>query len=351
MRIAQVAPLFERVPPVRYGGTERIVSYLTEDLVAQGHEVTLFASGDSVTRARLLAPLERSIRPQATDHSWMAYHTVQMGQVAERADEFDIIHFHNGCLHFPLRHGRIGADVTTMHGRMDLPELPPLLRYFHDRPLVAISDSQKNLLPAANWCGRVHHGLPSDLYPFHAEHDDYFVFIGRVSPEKRLDRAIEIAIRCGMRLYVGAKVDSADEAYFKERIEPLLRHPLIEFVGEVDEREKGRLLASATALLFPIDWPEPFGLVMIEAMSCGTPVIAYRHGSVPEVIQNGVSGYVVGDQEQAVRAAQAVRLLDRRRCRAAFEQRFTVKHMAQGYLQLYRRLVDQSRPSLGRRAG
>ncbi|MDO8300662.1 glycosyltransferase family 4 protein [Lacisediminimonas sp.] len=340
MKIAQVSPLFERVPPIGYGGTERIISYLTEELVAQGHEVTLFASGDSLTRARLVAAVDCSMRPQAGDNAWLAYHTIQMDMVAEQAASFDVIHFHNGYLHFPMANAWSTPHVTTLHGRLDLPELQPVFRRFERCPLVAISDSQQRSLPQAGWCGRVHHGLPADLYSFQPKHGNYFVFIGRISPEKRLDRAIEIAQRCGMRLYIGAKVDSVDVPYFNEVIKPLLRDPLVEFVGEVGEREKRELLEHATALLFPIDWPEPFGLVMIEAFCCGTPVIAYRQGSVPEVMEDGVTGFVVTDQEQAVRAAQAVASLDRKRCREVFEQRFTATRMAQNYLQVYRRLME-----------
>ncbi|HYD81882.1 MAG TPA: glycosyltransferase family 4 protein [Paucimonas sp.] len=341
MKIAQVAPLFESVPPKGYGGTERVVSYLTEELVRQGHEVTLFASGDSVTRARLIPAVEHSIRPQIGDQSWLAYHTIQMDLVARMAAEFDVIHFHTDYLHFPLAESLRIPHVTTMHGRLDLPEQVPVFRRFTNCPLVSISDNQRQPLPNANWYATVHHGLPPDLYSCRAKAGGYFVFIGRVSREKRLDRAIDIAERCGTRLYIAAKVDKADEPFFNECIKPLLGLPMVEFIGEVGEREKRELLEGASALLFPIDWPEPFGLVMIEAFCCGTPVVAYRCGSVPEVMEDGVTGFVVDDQEQAVRAAQAVMTFDRRRCREAFERRFTSAHMAQAYLRVYRNVIER----------
>ncbi|MBI1891841.1 MAG: glycosyltransferase family 4 protein [Burkholderiales bacterium] len=340
MKIAQVSPLFERVPPRAYGGTERVISYLTEELVRQGHEVTLFASGDSITQAKLISSTEKSMRPQAGDNSWMAYHIIQMEQLAELANQFDVIHFHTDYLHFPLARRLATPHVTTLHGRLDLPELLPLYRHFPTNPLVSISDSQRKPLNFANWQGTVHHGLPPNLYSFAREHGEYFLFIGRVSPEKRIDRAIEIAQKCGMRLYIGAKVDCADEAYFIESIKPLLKFPGIEFIGEIGESEKRELLEHATALLFPIDWPEPFGLVMIEALCCGTPVIAYRNGSVPEILEDGVNGFVVTNQEEAVSAGQRIQMIDRKNCRASFEKRFTAERMAQAYLEIYRKVID-----------
>jgi glycosyltransferase involved in cell wall biosynthesis len=271
----------------------------------------------------------------------MAYHTIQMDQVAQMASEFDVVHFHTDYLHFPLAMALGVPHVTTMHGRLDLPELSPVFHRFHDCPLVSISDSQRAPLPDANWYGTVHHGLPVDLFNGTTDPGGYFVFIGRISREKRLDRAIDIAERCGTRLYIGAKIDKADEPYFNESIKPLLNLPMVEYIGEVNQRQKRELLEHATALLFPIDWPEPFGLVMIEAFSCGTPVIAYRRGSVPEVMEDGVTGFVVTNQDEAVRAAQAVATLDRVRCRESFERRFTAEHMAHAYLRIYQTVIAE----------
>ncbi|HTN67816.1 MAG TPA: glycosyltransferase family 4 protein [Burkholderiaceae bacterium] len=335
MKIAQVAPLFERVPPKAYGGTERVISYLTEELVRQGHEVTLFASGDAITSAALVPAIEHSLRPNPGRPAWLAYHAIQMDQVAELAPKFDIVHFHTDYLHFPLTRELGAAHLTTMHGRLDLPELVPLFQRFHQVPLVSISNSQRLPVPGANWLATVYHGLPPTLYSYAPQRGDYFAFIGRISPEKRIDRAIEIAQRCHIRLLIGAKIDQADEAYFNQRIKPKLRSPLIEYIGEIDEHEKRQLLEHARALLFPIDWPEPFGLVMIEALCCGTPVIAYRHGSVPEIIEDGVTGFIVANQSEAIHAAQHIDSIDRKACRTAFERRFTARHMAQGYLQVY----------------
>lgn len=340
MKIAQVAPLFESVPPKAYGGTERVVSYLTEELVRQGHDVTLFASGDSVTRAALVAAVAESVRPGGVNHSWLAYHVIQMDLVARMAAEFDVVHFHTDYLHFPILHRLSVPHVTTLHGRLDLPELVPLYKHFAGTPFISISENQRSPVPWANWHRTVHHGLPPDLYPFEAEPGDYFVFIGRISREKRVDRAIEIAKQCDTPIYIGAKIDEADKAYFNECIKPLLRHPLVQFVGEVGEKEKRELLGHARALLFPIDWPEPFGLVMIEAFSCGTPVIAYPHGSVPEIMEDGVTGFVVSNQEEAVRAARNIGSIDRKGCRDAFERRFTVARMAENYLRAYQHILS-----------
>jgi glycosyltransferase involved in cell wall biosynthesis len=339
MKIAQVSPLFERVPPKAYGGTERIISYLTEELIRLGHDVTLFASGDSITGARLVPAINESFRLDAMQRTWLAYHTIQMDQVSELAHTFDVIHFHTDYLHFPIARKFSTPHITTLHGRLDLPELVSLYRHFSDVPLISISDSQRIPLPWANWCETVYHGLPPDLYSFQSEPDDYFVYIGRISLEKRVDRAIDIARQCGLPLYIAAKIDKADETYFNECIEPLLHDPLVKYIGEVGEPEKRDLLEHARALLFPIDWPEPFGLVMIEAFACGTPVIAYRHGSIPEIMEDGVTGFVVTNQEDAVRAAQSIESIDRKRCRQVFERRFTVAHMAENYLSIYRRLL------------
>jgi glycosyltransferase involved in cell wall biosynthesis len=339
MKIAQVSPLFERVPPRHYGGTERVVSYLTEELVRQGHEVTLFASGDSRTAAHLVAPIPVSVRADAKRPSWLAHHCIELDMVAARARDFDVIHFHTDYLHFPLAGMLSVPHVTTLHGRLDLPELDPLFRHFHELPVVSISDSQRTPQPAANWRATVHHGLPGDLYDFSAEAGSYFLFIGRFSPEKRVDRAIEIAERCNTPIYVAAKVDEADTAYFDNHVKPLLQSPLVRYIGEIDEPKKRELLAAATALLCPIDWPEPFGLVMIEALSCGTPVVAYAHGAVPEILEHGVTGFIVHDQDEAVQAAKNIHAIDRKRCREAFEHRFTAESMAKSYLEVYRALL------------
>ena len=341
MKIAQVSPLFESVPPRGYGGTERVVSYLTEELVRQGHEVTLFASGDSETSARLVSAVSESVRDSALDHSWMAYHLIQMDLVAEMSDEFDIIHFHTDFLQFPTLRNFSTPHVTTLHGRLDLPYLVPLYRHFHKEPLISISHGQRVPLPWANWLATVHHGLPAGLHSFEPDPGDYFLFVGRISPEKRVDRAIEIAVRCNRPIYIAAKLNKTEETYFKECIKPLLRHPLVTYVGEVGGKEKRELLENASALLFPIDWPEPFGLVMIESFSCGTPVIAYGHGSVPEIVEDGVTGFIVSNQEEAVRAALRIDSISRKDCRAAFERRFTAPHMAAGYLEAYRRLLPE----------
>ncbi len=339
MRIAQVAPLYESVPPKYYGGTERIVSYLTEELVRMGHEVTLFASGDSETSARLVACCRRSLRMDQRCVDQMAHHVLMMERVLRRADEFDVVHFHIDYLHFPVSRHRGLAHVTTLHGRLDIPDLVPLYREFREMPVVSISNAQREPLFFANWQATVYHGLPSDMYRFRAEPGKYFAFVGRISPEKRVDRAIEIARRVGIPLKIAAKVDRVDRDYFETAVEPLLRDPLVEFVGEIGDGEKDEFLGDAYALLFPIDWPEPFGLVMIEAMACGTPVIAYRHGSVPEVMEEGRTGFIVESLEEAVAAARRVPELSRARCRAVFDERFTSARMAGDYLQVYDDLV------------
>jgi len=341
MKIAQVAPLFESVPPKAYGGTERVVAYLTDALVALGHEVTLFASGDSATKARLVPVVERGLRLDGRQADWLAWHTMLLDRVFTAADRFDAIHFHVDFLHFPLvRHCRTPC-VTTLHGRLDLPELTPLYRHFDEQPLVSISDSQRKPVPWANWRATVHHGLPEPLLAFTPEPgpNSYFAFLGRISPEKRVDRAIEIAIACGAPLRIAAKVDAVDRAYFEAQIKPLLDHPLIEFIGEIDEEHKSAFLGQARALLFPIDWPEPFGIVMIEAFACGTPVVAYAGGSVEEVMEHGVSGFIVNNQKEAIAAACNIGSIDRRRCRRVFERRYTARTMAERYVDVYRGLA------------
>ena len=337
MRIAQVAPLYESVPPGLYGGTERIVSYLTEELVRQGHDVTLFASGDSRTRARLIPMRARASRLDASCRDPLSAHLVMLERVFARQQAFDLIHYHVDYLHFALSRRGTTPHVTTLHGRLDLPDLQAVYDEFPEMPVVSISRAQQAPLPQANWLGVVHHGLPRDLHAFSPRGRGYFAFLGRVSPEKRLDRAIEIATRIGKPLKVAAKVDPHDREYFEEQIKWRLASPLVEFMGEIDDRAKSRLLGGADALLFPIDWPEPFGLVIIEAMACGTPVIAFRRGSVPEIVENGVTGFVVDDVEDAVDAAALVGAIDRRQCREVFEQRFSAERMATDYLELYLR--------------
>jgi len=344
MRIAQVAPLYESVPPKLYGGTERVVSYLTEELVRQGHDVTLFASGDSVTRARLVAPTRRSLRLDAMCVDQLAHHMLLLEAVFRDTRTFDVLHFHIDYLHFLLSKRQATPHVTTLHGRLDLPDLQPLYRGFPGVPLISISNAQRVPLPHANWVGTVYHGLPRDLYTFRERPGGYLAFLGRISPEKRLDRAIQIARRIGMPIKIAAKVDSVDREYFEARIAPLINDRRVEYVGEVGEAEKDEFLGNAYALLFPIDWPEPFGLVMIEAMACGTPVIAYRRGAVPEVVDDGRTGFIVDSLEDAVSAAERVSGLDRRRCRAVFEERFTAERMVRDYVAIYTRLVGARLP-------
>jgi glycosyltransferase involved in cell wall biosynthesis len=339
MRIAQIAPLHESVPPQRYGGTERVVSYLTEALVSLGHEVTLYASGDSQTRARLVPVCERALRLQGKQVvDPIAYHLLLVERVFRDAPGFDVLHFHAGYLHFPLCRRCATPALTTLHGRLDLPDLRPLFAEFGDMNLVSISDAQRAPLPHARWLGTVPHGLPTDLHRFHPEPAGYLAFLGRVSPEKRPDRAIEIAIRAGLPLKIAAKVDPVDRDYFNAVIRPLLKDPLVEYLGEIGEHEKGDFLGRARALLFPIDWPEPFGLVMIEALACGTPVIAYPHGAVPEVLEHGVTGFIVSNQEEAVRTVTKLDQISRSQCRARFERRFSACRMASDYVALYERL-------------
>ncbi len=343
MRIAQVAPLYESVPPKYYGGTERVVSYLTEELQRQGHEVTLFASGDSVTSARLVAVSRRSLRLDKHCVDQMAHHVLMLERLFQGCGEFDVVHFHIDYLHFPLSRRQALTHVTTLHGRLDIPDLAPLYQEFCDMPVISISNAQREPLPWANWQATVYHGLPEDLYRYRPEQGRYFAFLGRISPEKRVDRAIEIAKRLGIPLKIAAKVDQVDKDYFEGVVEPLLRNPLVEFIGEIGEGEKDEFLGNAYALLFPIDWPEPFGLVMIEAMACGTPVIAYRNGSVAEVMEEGRTGFIVTSLEDAIKAARRVPELSRARCREVFEQRFTARRMAADYLRVYERLIERKR--------
>jgi glycosyltransferase involved in cell wall biosynthesis len=339
MKIAQIAPLAERVPPKLYGGTERIVSYLTEELVRHGHEVTLFASGDSITSAELVSCTDLALRLDPRVRDTIPYQVMLLEEVRRRSDEFDILHFHIDMLHFPLVRDFADRTVTTLHGRLDLPDLQPFYRAFPDIPLVSISDHQRLPMPPVNWVGTVYHGLDQGL-PFKEQPDgNYLAFLGRISPEKRPDRAIEIARRAGLKLKMAAKVDEADRAYWTGQIEPLIRNsPHVEFIGEIDEQQKADFLGNARALLFPIDWPEPFGLVMIEAMSCGTPVIAFRCGSVPEVIDEGRSGFIVDTMDEAVDAVGRLSDLNRAAVRQTFDTRFTAERMARDYVEIYRNL-------------
>jgi len=329
MKIAQVSPLYESVPPKLYGGTERVVSYLTEELVAQGHDVTLFASGDSVTNARLVLSCPRALRLTERVVDPLAHHFVQLEQVFAQAESFDVVHFHNDYLHFSLSRRHKTAHVTTLHGRLDLPDLRSLYETFVEMPLVSISNAQRKPLSWLNWQGTIYHGLPTSLYAAREEPGRYLAFLGRICPEKRLDRAITIAKRAGMNLKVAAKVDAADRNYYMEVIKPLLKCASVEFIGEINEEGKQEFLGNAYALLLPIDWPEPFGLAMIEALSCGTPVIAYGHGSVPELIEDGVTGLIVHSIEEAVEAVGKIPRLNRRECRLQFEERYSATRMAQ----------------------
>ena len=345
MRIAQVAPLYESVPPHLYGGTERVVSYLTEELVEQGHDVTLFASADSVTRAELIPMCPRALRLDSECQDPLAHHIAMLEQVFRRARDFDIVHFHVDYLHFPFSARAEIRSLTTLHGRLNIPDLIPLYRLFPCAPLVSISDSQRQPLQGVNWVGTVHHGLPDDLLRLEESPADYVAFLGRVSPEKGLDRAIEIAIRSGVRLRIAAKVDRVDRDYYETTIRPLLDHPLIEFIGEIGEHQKQDFLGHAQALLFPIDWDEPFGLAMIEAMACGTPVVAFRRGSVSEVIDQGITGVIADGLDAAVAAVDTVRKMSRRRCREQFERRFTSARMAREYVEIYNLLAPTTERS------
>jgi glycosyltransferase involved in cell wall biosynthesis len=338
MRIAQVSPLFESVPPACYGGTERVVSWLTEELVRQGHEVTLFASGDSSTTAELIPVCPRALRLNRCQDQ-MAHHIRMLEMVQRMLERFDVVHYHIDYLHFPLSrlHGR--PQLTTLHGRLDIPDLVPLYQSFRDMPVVSISDSQREPLPMALWLGTVYHGLPEDLLAPRLDHGSYLAFLGRISPEKRVDRAIELALQKGIPIRIAAKIDDANTGYFEEMVRPLLGQPGVEFVGEIGDDRKSEFLGGALALLFPIDWPEPFGLVMIESLACGTPVVAFRNGSVPEVLDDGVTGFIVDDMESALDAVERVRTLDRRHCRAAFEERFSSRRMTRDYLALYEKVA------------
>ncbi|WP_170182204.1 glycosyltransferase family 4 protein [Phreatobacter stygius] len=343
MRIAQIAPLTEAVPPTLYGGTERVISWLTEELVALGQDVTLFASGDSITSAKLEPIWPRALRLDGTVRDPNALHMMMIEQVCRRSHEFDLLHFHLDYYPFSLASRQPTPFITTLHGRLDLPEHQPVFATYSAIPLVSISNAQRRPIPRANWVATTHHGLPADLLRPQPVRPSYLAFLGRISPEKRVDRAIRIARRCGIPLKIAAKVDRADQDYFDETIRPLLAGAEVEFIGEIGDGQKSEFLSGAIALLMPIDWPEPFGLVMIEAMACGTPVVAFNRGSVPEIIEDGVTGFVVEDEASAAGAVHAAAALSRGTVRRRFEERFTARRMAQDYLQVYHGLIDHRR--------
>jgi glycosyltransferase involved in cell wall biosynthesis len=339
MKIAQVGPLIESVPPRLYGGTERIVSYLTEELVRLGHDVTLFASGDSITSAELASCCTRALRLDPSVRDTIPHFMLMIDKVRERAEEFDVLHFHIDLFHFPLFRSLAARTLTTLHGRQDLGDLKPFYSRFGEMPLVSISNDQRKPLPQANFVATVHHGIPVDLHQPSLKQGSYLAFLGRISPEKRPDRAIRIARAAGIPLKIAAKVDKVDEEYFRNDILPLLHGPGVEFIGEINEREKTKFLGDAAALLFPVDWPEPFGLVMIEAMACGTPVLAFRCGSIPEVIKDGITGKMVDSEEEAIAALPEILSYDRSAVRRRFEERFTSTRMAKDYVRTYRQLL------------
>ena len=349
MKIAQVTPLYEAVPPKLYGGTERVVAHLTDALVDLGHDVTLFASADAETKARLVPVRDQAIRlDPAPLKSDLAAHMTMLAEVLDRADEFDVMHFRSVMIHFPFCGNCADKTLTTLHGRLDMKDLPEVYRRWSDFGLVSISDDQRKPLSFANWTATVHHGMPGDQYRFSAKSEGYLAFLGRISPEKRPDRAIEIATKLGKPLKMAAKIDAADKRYWEETIRPLVEgNPLVEFIGEIGDHQKSDFLGGAEALLFPIDWPEPFGLVMIEAMACGTPVVAFRCGSTPEIIEDGATGFLVDTMEQAIAAAGRAHLLDREAIRARFDLRFSSIAMARRYVEVYGDLIAARRPNLG----
>jgi len=333
----------ESVPPKKYGGTERVVSNLTEGLVARGHEVTLFASADSRTNAHLISLCKEGLRLSGAGIDSVAYNVLQLEEVVERASQFDIIHFHTDYLHYPISSRNNYPHITTLHGRLDIPGLKPLYKKFKDIPLVSISNDQRRPLVDANWMDTIYHGLPLNYYRPQFEKGKYLAFMGRISSEKRVDRAIEIAIRSQLPLRIAAKIDPADKEYFDKEIRHLLNHPLVEFIGEIGEDQKENFLSNAIALLFPIDWPEPFGLVMVESMSCGTPVIAWRAGSVPEVIDEGISGTVISSIEEGIKAVNNIHKLNRKTVRKKFEERFDLEIILDQYENIYSILIDRKK--------
>lgn len=340
LRVAQVAPLYESVPPRLYGGTERIVSFLTEALVDAGHDVTLFASGDSVTGARLVAPVEKALRLNKETVDEIAPHFTMVQMVQEEMASFDIVHYHVDYLHYPASRHAATPHVTTLHGRLDIPELQALYKAYRDMPVVSISNAQRAPLSWINWQGTVYHGLPEKLFKPTYRNGEYLVFLGRVSPEKGVDQAIAIATECGIPLKIAAKIDKGDREYYDQHIRELLDHPLVEFVGEITEEQKNEFLGNAMALLFPINWSEPFGLVMIESLACGTPVVAYSRGSVPEILSNGACGFIVRNKEEAIAAVRKISSVSRQECRSYFETRFTSARMADDYLRVYQNIIN-----------
>jgi glycosyltransferase involved in cell wall biosynthesis len=341
MRIAQVSPLYESVPPKMYGGTERVLSFLTEELVRLGHEVTLFASGDSQTSARLVPGSEKSLRLDASCMDALASHYVMLEQVVKQAQarDFDVVHYHVDYLHFPFSRRHEAPHLTTLHGRLDIPELQAIYQTWSGEPVVSISDAQREPIPSANWLCTVHHGLPVDLLRPGAGQGKYLAFLGRISPEKGPDRAIAIARATGVPLKMAAKIDKVDREYYEQVIRPLMDPAVVEYVGEINDQEKQQFLGDAAGLLFPIDWPEPFGLVMIEALACGTPVLAFRRGSVPEILEDGRTGWLVENVEEAIAAVDGLLSMDRALCRQAFDQRFTAGRMAEDYLTVFEALA------------
>src|SRR5882757_7530763 len=346
MRIAQVAPLTESIPPKLYGGTERVISWVTEELVALGHDVTLFASGDSQTAAKLEPVWPKSLRLDGSVRDACALHMMMLEQVRRRASDFDVLHFHLDYYPFSLFSRQPTPFLTTLHGRLDLPEHQPVFTTFSSVPVISISNAQQRPVPQANWVRTIHHGMPENLLTPRPVTPSYLAVLGRIAPEKGVDRAIKIAIRCGIPLKIAAKVDRADQEYYDEIIRPLIDHPLVEYIGEIGDHEKSDFLSSAIGLLVPIDWPEPFGLVMIEAMACGTPVIAYNRGSVPEIIEEGLTGFIVEDEISAVAAVGRLSQLNRDAVRKQFEARFTARRMALDYLAAYRSLMEAAEPRI-----
>ncbi len=348
MRIAQVAPLYESVPPKLYGGTERVVAWLTDELVQEGHSVTLFASGDSVTRAHLVPITPQSLRLDKRVRKEIPHLMVELERVIQLASQFDLIHWHVDYWSFPIVRRITTPGLVTVHGRLDLADLKAVYREYRDIPVVSISNAQREPIPWVNWQGTVYHGLPRDLFAFREQPGDYLVFLGRISPEKGIVEAIEIAQRAGMPLKIAAKIAREDEEYYEETVKPLLDSPLIDFIGEIEQNEKDALLGNAYAVLFPVRWREPFGLVMVEAMACGTPVIAFPGGSVREVMEEGKTGFIVEDVEEAVKALARVQGLDRRQCRRVFEERFTAPRMARDYLAIYDRVIKEKASAAAR---
>ena len=347
MRIAQISPLFEAVPPKLYGGTERVVYSLTEELVAMGHDVTLFASGDSITSATLAPMRDKALRLDPSVVDWVAIYHRMMELIRRRADEFDVLHFHTDYFPLSLFSRQATPFLTTLHGRLDIPEFKEIYETFPDAPFVSISNAQRRPIPRINWVRTVLHGMPADLLTPQPVKQDYAAFLGRISPEKGVDKAIRIAGAAGMKLKIAAKVDKADKKYWDEEIKPLIdASPWVEYIGEINDSQKPEFLSGAHALLFPIDWPEPFGLVMIESMACGTPVVAFNRGSVPEVIDHGVSGFIVHDEASAIAAVERLGELDRATVRATFDRRWTARRMAEDYLDVYHELCEPAKPLL-----